>query len=548
MRANRSVRAALPVIVLFSAGLMAWRADDDLFELRRNFEIFGAVYEELVVGYVNDIRPQPFMRAGIDAMLAELDPYTIYYDEADLVDAEIRQQSSSATVGISLGERAGRLTVLEPGAHASAYRQGVRVGDVVVQIDGTDAASLSIQEAYSLMGGEPGTTVSLVLERTGEQATRTFLLPRERFRQRNVSWSGYLGPDTTARIGYVRLDQFGERSGREVRRTLRNMSLEAGLNGVVLDLRGNPGGIVSEAIDIVELFVPAGSPVVSIRSRSGEGDETFRTEMDPLFPDIPVVVLVNAYSASASEIVSGALQDLDRAVVMGHTTFGKGLVQQVRRLPHNTAMKITIAHYVLPSGRSIHSSELNTASSRVAVPESAAFDTQSGRRVRSGHGVEPDVMLDEPFESELETALREDGAFFQFADRYAASACADGPTCMDDRTGVLTAFRDDLDARGFSFETEAERRLNAVSRELETAGWSGPSDAVASLHASLDAEKRADFDRHADRFFMLLQAELRTRLYDEVEQARQEVARDAWIAEAAGLVGSPGDWRVVLTQ
>ena len=157
-------------------------------------------------------------------------------------------------------------------------------------------------------------------------------------------------------------------------------------------------------------------------------------------------------------------------------------------------------------------------------------------------------MLDEPFESELETALREDGAFFQFADRYAASACADGPTCMDDRTGVLTAFRDDLDARGFSFETEAERRLNAVSRELETAGWSGPSDAVASLHASLDAEKRADFDRHADRFFMLLQAELRTRLYDEVEQARQEVARDAWIAEAAGLVGSPGDWRVVLTQ
>lgn len=517
--------------------------DDDLFELRKNFEIFGSVYEHLVTGYVDEIRPQPFMRAGIEAMLRELDPYTVYYDQADLANMEIQQQSSSGTVGLTIGEYAGRLTVREPELNAEAYRQGVRAGDVILEIAGTSGSSLTVQEAYGLLFGEPGSTVEVVVQRPDEVAPRVFILPRVPVDRANVSWAGYLGPDTSALVGYVKLDQFGTRSGREVRRALRDMSRGSGLKGIVLDLRDNPGGILEDAVDIVELFVPKDSPVVSLRSRSDGADTVYRTEMDPLFPDTPVVILVNGFSASASEIVAGALQDYDRAVVIGTTTFGKGLVQIVRRMPHNTALKMTIAHYVLPSGRSIHSAELNSASSRVSVPEERVFATSRGREVRSGTGVTPDVVFEKPFVSELETALRESGLFFRFADHYATTACGDisHAECTADRLDILNAFRQYLVDREFSYETLAERQLREFSQEVARAGWSSLGADLAEVHSDLDAEKQHDLDRYAEQFVDLVIQELDRRLLATTEIGVRSLRNDEWIDRArAILADSPG--------
>jgi carboxyl-terminal processing protease len=512
--------------------------DDDLFELRRNFEIFGAVYEQLVVGYVDDIRPQPFMRAGIEAMLAELDPYTVFYDEADLADSRVQMQRSNGTVGLTLGERAGRLTVFEPGTNAEAYRQGVRIGDTVLGIGGVDAATLTLTEAYELLSGEPGSTVEVVILRTGEELPRTFTLPRVPVNRDNVSWAGYLGPDTTALYGYVKLDQFGPRSGREVRRAYREMARGAGLNGLVLDLRNNPGGVLEDAVEIVGLFVPKDSPVVTLRSRDRNADTVHRTDTDPLFPDVPVVVLINEYSASASEIVAGALQDHDRAVVVGTTTFGKGLVQVVQRLPHNAALKMTIAHYVLPSGRSIHSAELNSASSRVAVPEERMFATSTGRTVRSGVGVEPDLVMERPVTSELETALRENGAFFLFADHLSAGRCAsvDFDACVGDRNRLLREFRTWLADRQFSYRTLSEKQLSLLDDEMRAAGWDATAEALSDVERRLQAEKERDFDRYAARLVEMLTDELRVRLLPGPAASERALADDPWVGRARELL------------
>lgn len=514
-------RTLVPVAILAAFVLVAVRAgDDDLFELRRNFEIFGSVYERLVTGYVDDIRPQPFMRAGIEAMLAELDPYTVFYDEADLADSRVQMQQSTGTVGLTLGERAGRLTVFEPGTNAEAYRQGVKTGDVLIGIAGVRAETLTLAEAYDLLSGEPGSTVEVIIQRTGEEAPRSFTLPRVAVNRENVSWAGYLGPDTTALIGYVRLDQFGPRSGREVRRAYREMARGTGLNGMVLDLRNNPGGVLEDAVEIVGLFVPKESPVVTLRSRDLSADTVYRTDTDPLFPNLPVVVLVNEYSASASEIVAGALQDYDRAVVLGSTTFGKGLVQVVQRLPHNTALKMTIAHYVLPSGRT----------------------------VQSGVGVEPDVAMERPFLSELETALRESGAFFLFADEQAAMRCAalDYAACVGNRDRLLEEFRSWLTARGFSFETMAERQLAQLDEEMQAAGWEATAGALVDVGRQLQAEKDRDFDRYAERLTDLVTEELQVRLLSGAAAREQSLADDVWVARARQLIERPSDMNDLL--
>ncbi len=503
-----------PVIaVLVAATLVAgwtWRGSDDLFELRRNFEIFGAVYEELVTSYVDDIRPQPFMKAGIDAMLAELDPYTVFYDEADLVEMSALQNPAAGTAGLNLGERGGQIRVLPPDSHAEAYRSGIQTGDILLEIDGVDAAGLSLTEAYTLLQGEPGSVVQVLVQRSTDTPSRMFTLRRVRTQTENVAWAGWVGDDPSERIAYVRLDQFGERAGRETRRALRNLADGEPLGGVVLDLRNNPGGIVTEAVDVVELFVPDETSVVRIATRDGASDQTYRTDMDALFPEAEVIVLVNRFSASASEIVAGALQDLEAARVMGETTFGKGLVQVVRRLPHDTALKMTIAHYTLPSGR--------------IVP--------------TGEGIEPDIHVDVPAQSDLEVALRADAAFFLFSNAWVNGACGGSvslPTvdaCLADEAAVLSAFERFLVEQGFSYTTPMESDAEVLLAELEEASWTEALGQLASLRDVMAQEKRQDLERYAPSLLAAIESSVAAHLLEGEARTAREVAHDPLVARA----------------
>ena len=531
---KRTVRTA-SILVVALLLFAAFRTQDDLFELRKNFEIFGALYEEIAINYVDDVRPQPFLRSGIDAMLAQLDPYTHFYDEADMVDMQLMQRRKVGTVGLNVGQRGNRLTVLAPENNADAYKQCIRTGDILIQIGETLTGELSVEEAYDLLMGQPGTTIDVQVKRGSEPGIRTFVLPRTLPKTQNVSYSGYLGPDSTAGMAYVRLDKFGPRAAREVKRAFRNMNRDVPLKGMILDLRSNPGGIVSEAVDIVELFVPSGSVVVSTRNKFDSAVQELRTDEDPLFPETPLIVLMDRYSASASEIVAGALQDLDRAVILGETSFGKGLVQITRPLPHNSLLKLTISHYYLPTGRTIQSFDVNSASARVATPTATAFTTLGGRAVRGGFGVEPDEAHRLPDPSEIESVLLQESAFFLFANTWVNDRCALGLSCLDSDSDLFDSFRAWLRDSNTSLSTHSDLLVSQLEEEAQTQGYA-LSAQIVELKNELQQQKYQQLASERDRILERIKREVRTRLQTEMERIQLEIQLDPLVGRGIELL------------
>ena len=521
-------------------------ADDDLFELRKNFEIFGAMYEEIVMGYVDRVRPQPFMKTGVDAMLAELDPYTRFYDQADNMDIAQMRRGPEATVGLNIGMQSGQLTVLAPEGLTSGYHQGVRVGDRILRVDGVDVSKITVRDVVVLLRGENNTPVELEIERPDTGKILTFILRRETSKTTNVSFSGYLEGDSTLGIGYVRLDAFGNRAAREVRRAFRSMLRSGGLHAAVLDLRNNPGGLVSEAVGMVELFVPRGTMVVSVQGRHKDSSRNYMTEEEPFMPDIPLVILVNRFSASSSEIVSGALQDLDRAIIMGETTFGKGLVQIGRKLPYNTSMRITIGHYFTPGGRDIQSRRITSSSAEISRPSVEQYRTTAGRPVRSGVGIEPDVDVTPDDPGELQQALRQDGAFFLFAGEWINKVPSDALHRTD--TELFNSFRAWLRARGFRYTTRTEEKLAAVSDVLPDHWDADLKGRLNDIQLAMEEEKEVEFSRIKSAILKELREEIMSRILDRKALIEYELQHDETVGEALDLLRDLERYRSLLTQ
>jgi carboxyl-terminal processing protease len=510
--------------------------DDDFFALRKNFEIFGAVYEELVGNYVDDLNPEQLMRAGMDAMLEDLDPYTAFIDEAENTAMEMAVRGRYGTVGLNVAVRDGRMTVSAPVEDASGYKQGVRAGDVITRIAETPTDDLTLSDVRSLLRGEPGTTVEVMIEREGEPEPLRFLLTRTEVERRTVPYSGFV--DAAPGIGYVKLDRFGRSAGSEVEAAIDQLAENGPLDGLVLDLRDNPGGLLKEAVKLTQLFVPDGSTIVSTRGRLPTAQHIYRSKKAPTYPDLPLVVLVNEYSASASEIVAGAVQDLDRGVVLGTVTFGKGLVQVVKPLPYNTSIKITTAKYYTPSGRSIQAIDYGEHDgTSTEIPDSLrqTFETEGGRIVKDGRGIEPDVAVSPGAESELEQALRRRAAFFFYANHYAAEhPSIDTTFTVTD--AVLGDFERWLATQDFSYRTAAERDLEHLAEKLSAVGYASADDEMTALREAVRAEKASDFDRHADRLKEILRSEIVARYFGRTTQVQASLDHDVQVQEALALL------------
>ncbi|PSQ78909.1 MAG: S41 family peptidase [Bacteroidetes bacterium QH_8_67_23] len=549
LRRARPALIALLALTVGATGGFLW-PDDDFFALRKNFEIFGAVYEELATGYVEKIPPQDLMQAGVDAMLAELDPYTTYISEAESADLEIITRGRYGGVGLDVARRGGKLVVTAPLEGASGYEQGVRAGDVITQIDGQPAAGLSMSDVQSLLRGEPGTHVEIVIERAGAPQPLTFVLTRERVDLDNVPYRGFLGNrPSAAPVAYVKLERFTRTAAPEVRTALKELrqKAEAGdLGGVVLDLRDNPGGLLGAGVEVSGLFLEQGTEVVSTRGRTEKTNNTFRTSDAPLLPDVPLVILVNELSASASEIVAGAVQDHDRGLVVGRTTYGKGLVQTVRELPYNAALKMTTAQYFTPSGRTIQSVNYTRADSLTRARQSdTTFTTDEGRRVESGHGIAPDVRVAPPPPSPLEEALERRAAFFFFANEYAAEhPPVDASFAPSDET--LAAFQQWLDAENVDYETDAERATDALATELRNGDYDTVTDEVDALRAALHKEKEAAFTEHASALKEQLREAILARSADKRTQVRASLRHDVQARRAAALLRDTDAYREAL--
>ena len=369
---------------------------DNLFEYSKNIEIFTALYRELGTNYVDEIEPGKLMKTGIDAMLKSLDPYTNFFTEYQAEEALIEKQGQYGGVGcrIMLRNHYPVVNFIEEGY---AFSQAdVRLGDIITHINGISLKDKTTDQLLSMVRGAPNTTFSIDIDREGKKISKQ--ITRMAIKTASVSFSGLYQGD----IAYVKLEEFGQHAADEIETSLKKMMEKTELKGVILDLRDNGGGLLNEAVQIVGLFVGENRSIVTLRGQNVTGPKNWITPNKALLPNTPLVVLVNEHSASASEVVSGSLQDMDRAVIMGQTSFGKGLVQNYASLPYRTQMKLTVAKYYTPSGRCIQrlrydDRDENGIAKTLSISQKKAFKTQGGRTVYEGGGIDPDIAL-QPFQ------------------------------------------------------------------------------------------------------------------------------------------------------
>ncbi len=509
---------------------------DYFLKINKSLDIFGRVYREVTMNYVDEIDPQKFMEAGIDGMLETLDPYTNYISETEGDEVELITSGKYGGIGVTIGLRDNKITILTVMEGYSAQRQGIEPGDRILAIDGTSMEGLKPEGVRPLTRGEPGSEVHLTIERDGEPKPLDFVLVREEIQLHNISFAGFIADG----IGYARIDRFSRGAGDELRLAIKQMKIKGEIKGFILDLRDNPGGLLDVAVDVVEKFAPKGSLVVSTRGRRPEMERKYYVTEEPILPGVPLVVLVNRNSASASEIVAGAIQDLDRGIILGTRTFGKGLVQTIVPLIYNTQLKITTAKYYTPSGRCIQEIDYQHRSKDgvfAVTPDSLrkSFKTAQGRVEYELGGIQPDSVVPEETRGAFFNDLLRKSMFLRFATR-AASADSQSITSGD---SLLARFKKYLAEQKFTFRPESEAKLAELRTMLaSTSADPRVSDELDKLGRLLSTDPAMEVDRDRADILAALRTEVAGRLHGEQARTLAALESDGEVLAARGLIAN----------
>ena len=467
MRFIKSKRILLSFLVfIFFCGFFPGN-DDVYFEVSRNIDLFGKVYKEIAFNYVDEINPEKFMQAGIAGMLKTLDPYTIFIDANRKDEIDLITNGKYGGVGISIGVRGDNVTIIEILDGYSAQKQGLRIGDVLIEAGGTTVSSQNVDDVSSLVKGEPGTMVKLKIVRNENKDTIDFNLVREEVIIKNLTFYGFY-PDNSNNV-YIKLSNFSRSAGDELKKVLKELRSQREIKSVVLDLRGNPGGLLDVAVDICDKFLEKELLIVSTKGRDYASEKKYISMQEPMFGDGKLVVLVNEGSASASEILAGAIQDHDRGIILGIKTFGKGLVQTVTPLNFNTSLKITTAKYYTPSGRCIQKIDYSKKNKVFTGEDSivtSSFLTDNKRTVYSGGGITPDSIVNFEIEGEITRDLLAKGLFFQFADHYYYAH----PTVKFEELNnekLYNEFKGYLTEQKYTYHSGSEHELESLINDVE---------------------------------------------------------------------------------
>lgn len=546
MRRFRKIHVVLVGLVLLC--VLAFSPAERYFEIAKSIDIFASLFKEVNKLYVDDISPTKIAHNGIDQMLNSLDPYTNYISEDQVED--YRTQNTGQYGGIGALTRVFNKKTMVTMVYADypAYKNGLRIGDEVIKMDGIELSKLSQEEANHLMRGQVGTPVKLSIKRYGQDQPFELEFKREKIKINNVPYSGLL----TDNVGYIQLTEFTPDAGKEVKTALVSLK-EKGAKNIILDLRGNPGGLLFEAVNICNLFVPKGKKIVDTKGKLAEHNVTYETLNNPVDTEIPVVVLINRGSASASEIVAGTLQDYDRAVVVGERSFGKGLVQLSRPLPYHAQVKITTAKYYTPTGRCIqvldytHRREDGSAGS---VPDSLKkeFKTFKGRKVYDGGGIDPDVKLPAQEASSITQALHVNGFVFDYATQYAFSHS----TIQDPKTFALTDKEYDnfvqwMKDKNYTYHTALQSELTALEEEAKREKYFDQlKPSIEAIQAKLKESRKNDLMNFKDQIKTLLEEEIAARYYLEKGAVEARFKYDDEIKKAVAIFHDQSFYQKIL--
>lgn len=543
-------KLVLVFAAIFVVAGLAFKPVEDYFEISKNLDIFVSLFREVNMYYVDETKPGEMMKTGIDAMLEGLDPYTNYISESEIEDYRFITTGEYGGIGATIRQMDGNVVITEPYEGYPAQKSGIRAGDIIKEVDGKAIGMKNGEEINHLLRGQAGTSITLGVSRGGESQLLKFELKREEIKVKNVPYYGMLNED----VGYIKLTGFTENAAGEVKDALLKLKSENNCKRLVLDLRDNPGGLLREAVEIVNLFTEKGIEVVFTKGKVKDWDKSYKTLNPPVDNSIPLVVLVNKGSASASEIVSGALQDLDRAVVIGQRTFGKGLVQQTKPLTYGAQVKITVAKYYVPSGRCIQAldySNRNDDGSVEKVSDSliTAFKTKGGRIVYDGAGINPDVLTKTTEANVLLNTLLSRNFIFDFATLYTRSgnkpANAKSFQLSDADYQKFIEFMKD---KNFEYSTKSEKDLFSLMEDAKHEKYfEDIKSEYNSLKQKMENRKKDDLMKLKEEIIPLLEDEIVSRYFYQSGRLEAGIKYDKEITEALKIVGDVQKTQQILT-
>ncbi len=508
------------VLLFMCVSVVAWAAgkgSDAMFAYSQNLDVFASVLKNLNTYYVDTLDVDKTTQKGISAMLSQLDPYTVYFTEEEAKQFEEQSMGEYAGVGCTIVQRDSAVYISEPFEGTPAHEVGLRAGDKIVMIDNDTVLGWKSDAVSSRMRGLPNTSLRMTLQRPGVDAPFEVSLTRRIIQRNPVLYYGVVADS----VGYILLETFSKNAADEVRRAFVDLKENSHITSLVLDLRDNGGGLVSEAVDIIGMFVPRGSRVLESKGRISSSNHVYKTNVEPIDTEMPLAVLINGYSASASEVVSGALQDLDRAVVLGERSFGKGLIQQVFPLPYNRQLKVTVSYYYTPTGRSIQAidySRRDDAGRAVRVPDSLTneYRTPRGRIVRDGGGITPDIVVKSDTMSHLHYYLFAGHHLFDFATEYALkhdTIAQPHDFCLTDAD--YEAFKSFVEQRNFKYDKMSSSQLKNLREMMTFEGYvdEATTQLLDSLERTLQHNVCKDLDTFRKEIEMSLMQEIAKRYY-----------------------------------
>lgn len=550
MKKNKSYLYILTIVSIILVSFVAVEQTSNRFEIGKNLEVFTDVYKEVNALYVDETKPGDLMKTGIDAMLESLDPYTVYYPESDIENYKLMTTGQYGGIGARVRKIDEHVVIGEPFKGFPAYKAGLKAGDIILQVDGKDVKGKTTHELSKILKGNPGTSLTVKVKRPGKEEPFDVTFKREKVKIKSVPFSGML----TNEIGYIKMRSFTHNVSQEVKSAFLNLKKNNDFKSLIFDLRGNPGGLLHEAINTVGLFTKKGVKVVETRGKIEEWTKVYKTLNAPIDKEIPIVVLIDGGSASASEIVSGTLQDFDRAVVLGRNSYGKGLVQTTRNLKYNTSIKVTTAKYYIPSGRCIQRLDYAKKDKKghaTEIPDSllVEFKTQNGRTVLDGAGIKPDIEIEREKFATITKALMRQNIIFKYATEYVLN--------HDSTPNVKTFQLSDADyenfisfvqKQNFEFESKTSKALkNLKEKAKQDSIFDALNGYIQKIDEKLTIEHQEDIRIYKNEIRKLIESEIITRYHFQDGRIEHQLKDDKDVLTAIEILSDKKRYTSILS-